>query len=130
MDYTKFTKIELIKICQERKISGYSGKKKAEIIKIVINGIMNGTINGVQTTSIQPIVSKKSNQQIKSSIAETEIRAKPVIKWVGGKTQILNDVLSLFPQEMNNYHEPFLGGGCVLFILLSYVKNGIIYASD
>jgi DNA adenine methylase len=55
---------------------------------------------------------------------------------VGGKTQILEEVLSLFPAEMNNYYEPFLGGGSVLFGLLSYVKSGKIkilgkvYASD
>jgi DNA adenine methylase len=61
---------------------------------------------------------------------------KPVLKWVGGKTQILDDILSLFPKEINNYHEPFLGGGSILLGLLSYVKSGKIrvtgniYASD
>lgn len=61
---------------------------------------------------------------------------KPFLKWVGGKTQILKEVLALFPKEMNNYHEPFVGGGSVLLALLSSVKNGAIkvsgnvYASD
>jgi DNA adenine methylase len=61
---------------------------------------------------------------------------KPFLKWVGGKTQILNDVISMFPVSMKNYHEPFLGGGSVLLGFLSYVKHGKInitgkiYASD
>jgi DNA adenine methylase len=61
---------------------------------------------------------------------------KPFLKWVGGKTQIIADVLALFPQTMNNYHEPFLGGGSVLLALLSHrasgaiTMKGTVYASD
>jgi DNA adenine methylase len=51
---------------------------------------------------------------------------KPIIKWVGGKTQILDKLIIEFPTKINNYHEIFLGGGSVLLAVLSYVKNGII----
>lgn len=59
-------------------------------------------------------------------------RGTPFLKWVGGKTQIIDNVMTYFPREMNNYHEPFLGGGSVLLALLSsdiHIK-GNIYASD
>ena len=61
---------------------------------------------------------------------------KPFLKWVGGKTQIITDLLDNFPKEINNYHEIFLGGCSVLLGLLSYIKNnkikveGKIYAYD
>jgi len=51
---------------------------------------------------------------------------KPFLKWVGGKSQILQDVLSLFPKEIHNYHEPFVGGGSVLLGLLSKAREGAI----
>ncbi len=61
---------------------------------------------------------------------------KPFLKWVGGKTQIIEEVISKFPKTMNNYHEMFLGGGSVLLALLSqrnedYITiENKIYASD
>jgi len=61
---------------------------------------------------------------------------KPPIKWVGGKTQIIDDIISKFPSKFNNYHEIFLGGGSVLLALLKMIENkqikvtGKIYAYD
>jgi DNA adenine methylase len=61
---------------------------------------------------------------------------KPFLKWVGGKTQIIDHVMEMFPGEMINYHEPFIGGGSVLLEFLTRVQagviqlNGKVYASD
>jgi DNA adenine methylase len=67
-----------------------------------------------------------SKSKLKSKESCEITISKPILKWVGGKTQILDKLLPYFPIEMNNYHEIFLGGGSVLFAFLSYIKNGII----
>jgi DNA adenine methylase len=62
--------------------------------------------------------------------------SKPLLKWVGGKMQIMNDIMRGFPKEISNYHEPFIGGGSVLISFLTKVRDGAIklsgkvYASD
>ncbi|MDY0278001.1 MAG: Dam family site-specific DNA-(adenine-N6)-methyltransferase [Acholeplasma sp.] len=41
----------------------------------------------------------------------------PVLKWVGGKRQLLEKIKGLLPTEYNTYYEPFVGGGALLFEL-------------
>lgn len=42
---------------------------------------------------------------------------KPVIKWVGGKRQLLNEIEKRVPQNINCYYEPFIGGAALLLDL-------------
>ena len=54
--------------------------------------------------------------------------AKPFVKWVGGKTQLLHDIQKSLPRNLsqwNNatYIEPFVGGGAVLFWILQEYPN-------
>ncbi len=44
---------------------------------------------------------------------------KPFVKWVGGKRQLMQDLENNFPKQFTTYHEPFLGGGAVMFNLLT-----------
>lgn len=55
---------------------------------------------------------------------------KPFLKWVGGKTQIIDTLMENYPDEMNNYHDIFVGGGSTLLALLSYVESGKIKVKD
>lgn len=41
----------------------------------------------------------------------------PAVKWVGGKRQLLQDILKHIPDRYSTYYEPFVGGGAVLFHL-------------
>jgi DNA adenine methylase len=42
---------------------------------------------------------------------------EPVLKWAGGKRQLLSDITARFPDDYDRYHEPFIGGGAVFFHL-------------
>ena len=56
---------------------------------------------------------------------------RPLLKWVGGKTQIMDKVLAKIPDELHSYHEPFAGGGSVfLAVLASKTIRGQVYVSD
>lgn len=49
--------------------------------------------------------------------------AQPFFKWVGGKRQIADIILDEFPSEIENYYEPFVGGGAMLFRVLQEYPN-------
>jgi DNA adenine methylase len=44
-------------------------------------------------------------------------KAKPFLKWVGGKTQLLTEILPNVPSDYDEYIEPFVGGGALFFAL-------------
>lgn len=66
----------------------------------------------------------------------TTTQARPFVKWVGGKTQLLPELLKRVPTTFENYYEPFLGGGALFFALqpdvaiLSDINEELVNAYD
>ncbi|AOG60387.1 DNA adenine methylase [Spiroplasma helicoides] len=44
--------------------------------------------------------------------------AKPILKWAGGKKQLLEEIKKRLPENFNNYFELFIGGGALAFDLM------------
>ncbi|MCM1213995.1 MAG: DNA adenine methylase [Lachnospiraceae bacterium] len=58
---------------------------------------------------------------------------KPFLKWVGGKSQLITQIESYYPfndKRIKKYCEPFVGGGAILFNVLSHYKIEEAYISD
>ena len=56
------------------------------------------------------------------------MKAKPFVKWVGGKTQLIDQLEALLPADFDQwenvtYIEPFVGGGAMLFYMLQTLSN-------
>ena len=63
------------------------------------------------------------------------LKAKPFVKWAGGKSQLLEQFEKYYPNELKNgtienYIEPFLGGGATYFSVASKYKIKRAYLSD
>lgn len=52
---------------------------------------------------------------------------KPFIKWAGGKSQLLSEIRTKYPQKIERYCEPFVGGGAVLLdVLANYAPDEVV----
>ena len=76
----------------------------------------------------------KGRQSIALNNSDNEPTAKPFVKWVGGKRQLIELLRSNAPTQFSNYIEPFIGGGALLFslspqnALISDVNAELIHA--
>src|SRR5688572_9319762 len=52
----------------------------------------------------------------RTSDAEPD-RAVPLLKWAGGKRQLVEVILASLPKKIDTYYEPFVGGGAIFFAL-------------
>jgi len=62
------------------------------------------------------------------------VAVRPFLKWAGGKSQLLDVIRAAYPvglgTTITRYAEPFVGGGAVLFDVLSRVHLQAVYISD
>ncbi|MBR5279294.1 MAG: DNA adenine methylase [Clostridia bacterium] len=83
---------------------------------------------------IIPIDAQKPEDARSTRYNKTEEKTvKPFLKWAGGKGQLLKEIEKYYPfanGRITKYAEPFVGGGAVLFDILSKYDLEEIYISD
>lgn len=67
--------------------------------------------------SKRPIPDSDVEREECSSMPRRPDGPRPILKWAGGKGQLLAQYADLFPRDFACYHEPFFGGGAVFFHL-------------
>ncbi|MDT3698373.1 MAG: Dam family site-specific DNA-(adenine-N6)-methyltransferase [Thermincola sp.] len=77
---------------------------------------------------------KPEDARSKRFLGNSNLTVKPFVKWAGGKAQILNNIRACYPSglggKITKYAEPFVGGGAVLFDIISHYDIKEIYISD
>ena len=92
------------------------------------NASMLGNMWIIPTTAKKPIDARTTRYSQKDNI-----KVKPFLKWAGGKGQLLTEIEKYYPfadKNITKYAEPFVGGGAVLFDILSKYDLKEVYISD
>ena len=55
------------------------------------------------------------NQPISQRSPLTPEPVSPILKWAGGKTRLMPELISRLPESWDGYYEPFMGGGALFF---------------
>lgn len=62
---------------------------------------------------------------------ETDARiAKPIVKWLGGKSRLLDEIAARMPATFGAYHEPFAGGAALAFRIADTRPDVAIHLND
>lgn len=59
----------------------------------------------------------KTGNSLNGALNLANLQTRPILKWAGGKQQLLKELLPKVPAQYNKYIEPFLGGGALFFAL-------------
>ncbi len=91
--------------------------------------MMVGNMWIIPATAEKP-VDKRTIRYEKQNV----VQLKPFVKWVGGKSQLVNELEKMLPSDdekvLTKYVEPMVGGGALLFNVLSKFDFEQIYISD
>ena len=93
----------------------------------ITNAEMIGNMWIIPSNAKKPIDARSTRNNTDSN------NVKPFLKWAGGKGQLLKEIEKYYPFEdgkITKYAEPFVGGGAVLFDILSKYNLEQIYISD
>lgn len=95
----------------------------------IYGAMMVGNMWIIPTNAAKPI----DKRTVRYDKSKTVI-LKPFVKWVGGKSQLVGELEKLIPaggeKVLTKYAEPFVGGGALLFNILSKYSFDEIYISD
>lgn len=92
------------------------------------NATMVGNMWIIPTTAEKPVDARS----VRYSKSDNK-KVKPFLKWAGGKGQLLYEIEKYYPfadGKITKYAEPFVGGGAVLFDILSKYDLEDVYISD
>ena len=64
------------------------------------------------------LLAEKTNTDTVSVASLQPAGVRPFVKWAGGKTQLLDELVARVPAEFDRYIEPMVGGGALYFRLL------------
>lgn len=80
---------------------------------------ISGAIRFSGVWAIPSEASRPVDHRIKSGkyIKNKDDSATPILKWAGGKTQLLPEIMQRMPSDYSKYIEPFIGGGALFFKL-------------
>lgn len=90
--------------------------KLCGIDRAQISRIESGEVTGVSYVTVDKIFNSLGHrlEPVKMD-TESKMLIHPFVKWAGGKTQLLDTIISHIPNSYNRYFEPFVGGGALLF---------------
>ena len=106
----------------QRRVAALCSKQR------IAEATMVGNMWLIPATAEKPIDARSTRYDTKDAK-----NIKPFLKWAGGKGQLLREIEKYYPFEngdITKYAEPFVGGGAVLFDILSKYNLESIYISD